>query len=261
MTERTYTTQLQAGLGMQAETAVLFDLWHPGMDASKLFDAALASGRFPNVSARRLRNIVSECFAPRYLRNDAQPAILLRALHSTVSTRELQQLLFLYTARANAILADFVREVYWGAYVGGRHELSNDEARAFVTRANTAGRTGKQWADSTVRRVAAYLTGCCSDFGLLERSAQGSRRILPFRIEPRVAALLAYDLHFSGVADNALASHEDWELFGLDRAEVIGELRQVSFKGLIVVQAAADVIRISWPLKTIEEVANALAKG
>jgi hypothetical protein len=261
MTERPYTTQLQAGLGMQAETAVLFDLWHPGMDAGKLFDAALASGRFPNVSARRLRNIVSECFAPRYLRNDAQPAILLRTLRSTLSNRELQQLLFLYTARANAVLADFVRDVYWGAYVGGRHELSNDEARAFVTRASTAGRTSTLWADSTVRRVAAYLTGCCSDFGLLERSSQGSRRILPFRIEPRVAALLAYDLHFSGVADNALASHEDWELFGLDRAEVINELRRVSLKGLVVIQVAADVIRISWPLKTIEEVANALAKG
>jgi hypothetical protein len=76
-----------------------------------------------------------------------------------------------------------------------------------------------------------------------------------------VAALLAYDLHFAGVADNALASHEDWELFGLDRAEVISELRRVSLKGLVVIQAAADVIRISWPLKTIEEVANALAKG
>lgn len=261
MTERSYTTQLQAGLGMQAETAVLFDLWQPGMDASKLFDVALGSGRFPNVSARRLRNIVSECFAPRYLRHDAQPAILLRALHATLSNRELQQLLFLYTARANVILADFVREVYWGAYVGGRHELSNDEARAFVTQATASGRTGKQWAASTVRRVAAYLTGCCSDFGLLERSSQGSRRILPFRIEPKVAALLAYDLHFSGVADNALASHEDWELFGLDRAEVISELRRVSLKGLVVIQAAADVIRISWPLKTIEEVANALAKG
>jgi len=178
-----------------------------------------------------------------------------------LSNRELQQLLFLYTARANVILADFVREVYWGAYVGGRHELSNDEARAFVTRATTSGRTGKLWADSTNRRVAAYLTGCCSDFGLLERSSQGTRRILPFRIEQRVAALLAYDLHFSGVADNALASHEDWSLFGLDRAEVIGELRRVSLKGLVVVQAAADVIQISWPLKTIEEVANALTKG
>jgi len=261
MTERLYTTQLQAGLGMQAETAVLFDIWQPGMDAGQLFDVALGSGRFPNISARRLRNVISECFAPRYLRNNAQPAILLRTLHSTLLNRELEQLLFLYTARANIILADFVREVYWRAYVGGRHEITNDEAKDFVTRATTSGRTSKRWAESTVRRVAAYLTGCCSDFGLLERSAQASRRVLPFRIEPKVATLLAYDLHFSAVADNALASHEDWELFGLDRAEVISELRRVSLKGLILIQVAADVIRISWPLKTIEEVANALAKG
>ena len=42
---------------------------------------------------------------------------------------------------------------------------------------------------------------------------------------------------------------------------MISELRRVSLKGLLVIQTAADVIRISWPLKSIEEVANALAKG
>ena len=245
---------------MMTETIALLELWRPGMDIPTLFDTALTSGRFPNVSARRLKNIVAECFSPRYLVREAAPARLLQALSKSTSTRDLQQLMFLFTCRANVILGDFVRDVYWGAYTAGHNELSNDAARDFVVQANSSGKTSKQWAESTVRRVAAYLTGCCADFGLVEHSAGRTRRILPCHIESRVSASLAYDLHFSGVGDNSLTTHEDWALFGLDRAEVIAELRRLSLKGLFVIQSAADAIRISWPLKTIEEVAVALAK-
>lgn len=62
-----YTTQLQAGLGLMDETKTLLELWAPGMDVARLLQAALQSGSFPNVAARRLRNIIAECFAPRYL--------------------------------------------------------------------------------------------------------------------------------------------------------------------------------------------------
>ena len=62
-----YTTQLQAGLGLVNETKTFLELWSPGMSANQLYQVALESGRFPTVTARRLRNIVVECFAPRYL--------------------------------------------------------------------------------------------------------------------------------------------------------------------------------------------------
>jgi hypothetical protein len=39
-----------------------------------LFQIALASGRFPTVTARRLRNIVVEWFAPRYRVANGAPA-------------------------------------------------------------------------------------------------------------------------------------------------------------------------------------------
>jgi len=58
-----YTTQLQAGLGPVNETKTLLELWSPGMSANQLHQVALESGRFPTVTARRLRNIVVECFA------------------------------------------------------------------------------------------------------------------------------------------------------------------------------------------------------
>ncbi|MFU7548274.1 DUF1819 domain-containing protein, partial [Pseudomonas paraeruginosa] len=87
---------------------------------------------------------------------------------------------------------------------------------------------------------------CCADYGMLERGPRSSRRILPFRISPAVAAFLAYELHFSGISDNALLIHDDWKLFGLAREDVLEEIKRLSLKGLLIVQAAGDVIRISW---------------
>ena len=116
------------GLGLLAETHILLELWQADMDVMALYQAALQSGRFPTVSARRLRNIVVEGFAPRYLINDGVPATLLHKLPSTLTTSALTQLLLLYTCRAHAILADFVCDVYWERSRAGHASLSNTDA-------------------------------------------------------------------------------------------------------------------------------------
>ena len=256
-----YTTQLQAGLGLVNETKTLLDLWVPGMSANQLNQVALESGRFPNVTARRLRNIVVECFAPRYLVASGTPAIHLKRLTASISTADLTQLLLVFTSRANPILGDFVRQVYWARYAGGYTHVTNEDARAFVERGIDDSKTVKRWSETTVRRISAYLTGCCADYGMLERGLRSSRRILPFRISPSAAAYLAYELHFSGVGDNALLSHEDWQLFGLAREDVLEEIKRLSLKGLLIVQAAGDVIRISWKQQDMEALCDVLTQS
>ena len=177
-----------------------------------------------------------------------------------LATREFEQLLFLHTCRANPILADFVRQVYWMLYSAGRETVSNQVARDFVIQANHDGRTSIAWSETTIRRVSSYLTGCCADFGLLESGAKSVRRILPYRIEGRVVPMLAYDLHFAELGDNRILNHPDWELFGLGRDDVLDELKRLSLKGLLIIQTAGDVIRIGWPCKNFEELLHAVAE-
>jgi hypothetical protein len=260
MTAATYTTQLAAGSGIIDESRVLLDLWVDGMNPTDLFQVALQSGRFPTMSARRLRNLVAEGFAPRYLENGGRPASVLKRLREVLSSRELDQLMFLFTCRANGILADFVREVYWPAYSAGRDRISNEETRAFVTRANQDGRTVSPWSDSMIERVAGYMTRALADFGLLEPGIKKSRQILPYRIESRAAAVLAYDLHFAGLGDNRVINHADWQLFGLEPTDVLNELKRLSRRGLFIVQHAGDVTRIGWQHDTLDELADAIAE-
>ena len=259
MSKRRYTTQLQAGLGMVTETRALLGLWHQGMTAAKLYAVALDSGDFPGVSARRLQNIISECFASRLLTNDGRPAAYLKALLPFLDLRDFEQILLIYASRANVILEDFIRDIYWNAYAAGHILLTNQDAYAFVIKANQLGNTTKPWSENTIRRVASYLTGACADFGLLEYGAKSTRKILPFKMEWKAAIALAYDLHFSGAGDNMVVADNAWTLFGMTRADTIEELRRLSRKGFIIVQAAGDVIRIGWQYKKPEELANAFA--
>lgn len=256
-----YTTQLQAGLGLVDETRTLLDLWQPGMNGNALKQLALASGRFSGVTARRLRNIVIESFAPRYLADGAQPARVLKRLAGALAPAELRQLLLLYTSRANPILGDYLRSVYWPSYAAGAAALDNNGARQFVLRGIDDGKTAKRWSDSTVRRVAGYLTGCCADYGLLEAGTRRQRRVLTFRTSARLVAILAHDLHWRGVADNALLIHEDWALFGLDRQDVLEEMRRLALRNLWIVQAAGDSARIGWLHKDMETVCDVIAQG
>lgn len=256
-----YTTQLGAGLGLVGETRSLLEIWQPEMSTNELYRGALQSGEFPNISARRLRNIVVECFAPRYLVEDGKPAKYLKQLAKGFSTAEITQLFFLYTSRANLILADFVRQVYWERYAAGDDLVNKEDVKAFIRRAIDDGKTVKRWAENTIDNVASYLTGCCADYGLLGRRTLKGRHIVPYRIEPRVAAFLAHELHFSGLGDNAVTSHPDWQLFGLTRDDVRKEFQRLSLRGHFIHQSAGDITHIGWKHKRMEECVDVLAES
>lgn len=252
-----YTTQLQAGLGLIQETQRLLELYEPGMTTRQLFSRALESGSFPLVSARRLDNIVRECFAPRYLRQPGLAQALKRLLPQ-LDREERSQVVMLHTARANVILADFIRDVYWPRYTSGRDVLSREDALKFVEQSVRDGKTQKYWATSTVRRVSSYLLGACADFGLIESRRGDSRRIQSVRLSDRIATYLAYDLKFQGLGDNQVLNHPDWQLFGLERPDVRDQVKRLSLEGHLIVQSAGDVTHISWQYKNMEEVVDVL---
>lgn len=260
-TQKIYDTNLAMGLGLIEETKSLLQVWVPPIDAPALYQEVLASGLLSQVSAYRLRNIVVRCFGNRYLVDGSEPASTLKRLQPSLTSTEMMQLFFIYTCRANPILYDFVRDVYWPSYVSAAKSISKQTAENFIRRAIDDSKTPSRWADGQIERLGRYLTGCCSDFGLLGRPSKDGRPILPFRIEQKVIAYLAHELHFSGVGDNALLTHEDWQLFGLAREDVLEEIKRLSLKRLLIVQAAGDVIRISWKQQDMEALCDVLTQS
>lgn len=254
-----YTTQLQAGLGLVDETKLLLSLYQRDLSTNQLYKKALDSGLFPMVSARRLRNIIVECFAPRYIKTNA--AGYLKPLAARLPSSAINQLFLIYTASANAILQDFIQEIYWERYSGGRDSISTDDAKDFVVNAVREGKTQKPWSDSTIKRVSSYLIGCCADYGLLSSGRGSKRTIQPVRIQVSTELYLAYRLHFEGIGDNAVINHKAWALFGVDGFDVREELKCLAKNSWLIVQSAGDVTRIGWQLNSMEEVIHAITQS
>ena len=258
----TYTTQLQAGLGMVAETLELLRIWEPGMIPSRLADRAVKEGVFSRATARRARNLAAEMFAPRYLAQHGLAAGQLKYLtNHRASPETISQLCYLYTARAQQIFADFVIEVFWPRYHSGAASLSRKDAEAFIRQAMDTGRMHARWAESTVKRVSGYLIGCCADFGLVAAAGKNDRAIQRFRIRSDTAIYLAYDLRFAGLDGKSLVHHADWRLFGLDAQEVVAVLRNAANDGHLMIQSSGEIVDISWKYPTMKECLHAIAQG
>tara|TARA_R110002111_G_scaffold81271_1_gene128350 strand:+ start:353 stop:1144 length:792 start_codon:yes stop_codon:yes gene_type:complete len=261
MSATTYTTQLQAGLGMLDETRELLDLWQKGDSVGDLYQRALSSGRFPSLSARRLRNIVAECFAPRYLSSPMPSVVLMKRLADSLSAQEFRQLGTVFTCRANPIVADFITKVYWSSYQAGRPRILTADARQFVEQVNRDGLTTTPWSESTKKRVAGYLTGTLADFGFLDPTSRSDRAIVPVRIEPRAAGIVAYDLHFRGLTDSQVLAANDWAIFGLERIDVVDLFKRLALQGWFVLQSIRDSVRLGWNFRDQEELADAFSNG
>jgi hypothetical protein len=260
MTERKYTTALSKGQGLIPETLSLLQIWKPGMTSSQLVSSALDTGILAKATAHRVRGVITEGFGPRYLVDSPAPALHLRYLLARgVPIKGLLQLFFVYAARANLILHDFVREVYWVKYSAGGTHIDKEDALHFIESGINRGFIPKPWSTGMRDRVAGYLLGCLDDFGLLSSARKGRREIVPFNIASLTTLYFAHELHFRGLSDSAVLEHSDWGLFGLEIRDVVRELERVSYGGHFVIQYSGEILRIAWKYRSMEECLDGIA--
>ncbi len=139
-------------------------------------------------------------------------------------------------------------------------EISRDDALRFLEGASATGRIPGRWSDIVMLRVARYLTGCLTDFGLTGDDRQGIRPIMPFRIDPLTAVYLVHELHFKGCPDQAILEQPDWSLFGLTPFDTLEELKRTANLGKFIVQSSGDLLRISWTYKCMEDCLHDIAQ-
>lgn len=262
MTERTYTTGLSKGQGLIPETLALIDIWQPHMITSELVSEVLRKSILSKATALRTKDLVNRAFAGRYLVDGGRPALFLKRLIShSVPLNQLSQLFLIYTARANLILHDFIREVYWLKYASGTTHLKREDALDFLESAVNKGNIPQRWSPAVNIKVARYILGCLEDFQLVTPIHRGERELLPFMISPLTTLYLSHELHFQGLSDSAILECPDWELFGLERHDVVRELERVSFVGHFIVQYSGEILRIAWKYKNMEECLDGIASS
>ena len=259
-TARKYTVSLPKGQGILEETLVLLRVWRPGMSSKGLADLAVAEGLLSKATARRTRDIVLVQFGPRFLDpGNGPPAKWLRGLvDEGATTRQLRQIFLIHACRANDVLHDFIRHVYWPAYSAGASELSSEQAMEFLQRAVDQGIIAPPWSEKMRVRVAQSIMGCLTDFGLTGDRRGRIRELLPFHVTPLTTLYLAHEIHFNGRSDDAILDHDDWGLFGLEPIDVRYQLERVA-NGHFTLQFAGDLLRITWQCDSMEEALRGIA--
>lgn len=259
-TDRAYTAALIKAQGIVPETTALLGRWRPGLPTAALADEALAGGLLGRSTELRTKDLVA-AFARRYLVADEQPArVLKRLLDAEADPEAVRQLMFLFTARAHALLHDAVVRVYWPRYSAGALRLGLADVLALIRDGEDAGRLGAPWSPPTAARVASNVLGTLADFGLLADSSTAYRDLRPYRILPQTTLLLAYEVHLAGFSDSSVLDHPDWGLFGLDRDAVAQHLVRLGQDGHLIAQYAGDLLRVSWPYESLDACLDAIAR-
>lgn len=255
-----YTTQLQAGHSLIEETKTLLHIWEDGMKSKDLYESALNQGVLPNFSADRLKRIVVKCFTPRFLKEKNVASNLKKLIHS-LTPKEQSFLIFLYTARSNAILYDFIIDVYWKKYLSNQDYISISDGIEFIRTGLAKNKTPQNWSESTIKQLANSLINSLVDFDFLSVDEGNKKKISPPWLTTNLIIYIAYDLHLKGLGDNNIINNNDWKLFGMDDSDVRTHFNKISRSGFWIVQSAGSALKISWKYNSWKELIDVIIKS
>jgi len=251
-------TGLINGTATLDEWITLIKNWQPTEPAFMYAKRVQSDGILTKKTATRASNLVSEAFAAWLLQPDASAACWLQKLIGRgVDRQVIQQLLFLFKARAEAVLYDYVIERFWPGYHEGALYLQTGEIIEFLRWAQENGRVERRWAEYTRERLAYGILGALKEVGILREEKRTLYTYNPLEINRFTLIYLAYELHFAGQTDAALVDHPDWHLFGLERARVVERLSELGEQGGLIVQQAGSVVRLTWMHASMDEVLDA----
>lgn len=210
-------------------------------------------------SRKRIQDLLASGFVPRFVKS--APPELWRAvavLDSGGVAREVLTAVHYYAAAAaEPLIWDFVTEELAGWAAAGRKAVDSAAVMAFLRRAEDRRFSNGRWSEAAVQRVARSVLTTLRDFGVLRGAAKKrlATPILPveaFAFLAMVRQLLA--------RRGARAIHDPcWRLFFLGPTDAERLFVEAQQAGLLRYEAAGTVIRVTFPVPSLEEYAHVLA--
>lgn len=252
-----YSSKIIKAGALLADTKTLLSHW----DAAATVPENLGRFRRENIFGKASRSRVEDIlavFRQRYLAD----VEVLRALTVLIKQRLpaaiLDRILYFHAAQSDRLLHDAVTE--WLVPLQGRGivDIDVDELQRLLSKWVAEGRTGGEWSETTIRRVAQGLLSTLRDFGVLQGVV--SKRIAPAYLPVAAFAYVMFHLKRHQPSGARLVEHPDWRLFFLPREGVERFLFESHQRGLLEYHAAGSVTRLSFPATTPEEYAHVLAE-
>ena len=244
--QRPYTARLLKGSALLPQMRTLVRIWDTSADTEDILARIEQQRLLGNVSSRRVRDVVRLVFIPRYVQGNPPKAWRHLRPYEDANAPLLivRPLYYLYAARSDGLLGDFVRLVLFERYMTGLSTIRVTDVLEFIATAESDRRIPEPWSESVRLGVAQHLLAALRDFGILEGRAR--KRIaaphLPVVSFAHIAFLLVQERHGAAVFE-----HPDWRLFLLRQEAVERLFVEADRDGLLRYNAAGSIVRIDFP--------------
>ncbi|MDY6908912.1 MAG: BrxA family protein [Thermodesulfobacteriota bacterium] len=254
-----YTIAICKGAALLDETRTLIEHWKVGETAEAFVRRVEQEGLLGKATAYRVRDIVRRVFVPRYLKPDDRPARMLKgAIECNLQPAVFKELVLLYSSRNDPLLRDFVLREFWPSVRRGRDFMDISNVLLFFSEALTDGRIDKPWSDQVSRNVAWGLLGFLREADFIRESQKGKRELIDYRISDGMMVILARILKEEGFSDSGIVDHPDWNVFGLERMDVLARLHFLGEEMGLLVQQAGSVVSFNWKVRSTQSLMSTL---
>ena len=237
----------------------LVRLWHWDANPEEMINLVTQTGILGKASQQRVRDVVVRTFLPRYVHGDPPNAWWYLRPFEDVDTpfQLIRPLYYLYAARAEALIADFVQDLLYTRYSIGSFDVHLEDALHFISQAEVDGHIPQPWSESVRLKVARGLLAALRDFGILEgrRKKRIATPFLPAVPFAHIAFLLGQETRGA-----AVLTHPQWQLFLLDRDGVERLFLEADAAGLLRYSAAGSIVRIDFPEENLHAYSRFLAE-
>jgi len=256
-----YTNIISKGTALINETRTLLNTWEPDEPLDEFIKRVQEQDLLGKTTAYRTRDIVRRVFAQRFLIPSNKPARVLKGiLNSNLSSATFIEMLFVYCCRKDPLIRDFTSKEFWSAVKKGKINADHDLVLSFLSEAAINGNINPPWSNQVQIRVSRSLLGMLRDIGFIHELKKGRKEIANYRVSDDTIAILARDLHESGISDAMIFEHPDWRIFGLTRNDVLERLNGIGREHGFVLQWAGSVVQLTWNVSSIQEMIDVLSR-
>lgn len=252
-----YSSKIIKAGALLLDTKALLSAWDPGLSVSENLQRVRHQNLLGKTSRSRAEDILA-IFRQRYLAEETVARALATLVKHQSNGNTLDRILYFHAMRADSLLRDVVIELLVPHWSRGVMETDVREIESALRKWVEEGKTSGAWSDSTIRRVTQGVLSTLRDFGVLQGAV--NKRIAPAYLSVQAFAYIAFYLKQHQPSGTKLLDLVDWKLFFLPREGVERFLLEAHQHGLLEYHVAGSVTRLTFPVETLEEYANALTQ-
>jgi hypothetical protein len=250
-----YSSKIIKAGALIPDTKALFSAWNLEFSVNENLQRMRRENLMGKTSRSRAEDILA-IFRQRYLDEENVARALATIVKRQSNGNTLDRILYFHAVRADTLLHDLVIEQLVPQWSRGVMEIDNNDVEATLKKWVEEGKTSTPWGKSTIRRVRQGALSTLRDFGVLQGAVK--KCIAPAYLSVQAFAYIAFYLKQHQPSGAKLLDLVDWKLFFLPHDGTERFLLEAHQQGLLEYHVAGSVVRLTFPVETLEEYANVI---